>query len=250
MQEFYQKNYPVNFLKLLLPRIGLITLSTDLTIEKDFSRICHDQKVNIYVNRIPFLNPLNYENYLNMKKHLHSIAENILPGEKIDSIAYGCTSGTIAIGEDGIVKEIQKSKPNSYVTTPITAAIKAFKKLNFKKIAVLTPYPIEVNKSVFDYLISQDLEIISFNSFNLEYDTDIANIDPKCIYETIESLERNEADVIFVSCTALPIVEILESIERKINKTIISSNQAMIWDSLRSVNINNSIKGYGKLLEV
>ena len=46
MQEFYQKNYPVNFLKLLLPRIGLITLSTDLTIEKDFSRICHDQKVN------------------------------------------------------------------------------------------------------------------------------------------------------------------------------------------------------------
>ena len=77
MQEFYQKNDPVNFLKLLLPIIGLITLSTDLTIEKDFSRICHNQNVDIYVNRIPFLNPLNHENYLKMKNHLPDIAKNI-----------------------------------------------------------------------------------------------------------------------------------------------------------------------------
>lgn len=248
MEKFNQKNYPSNFLKATLPRIGLITLSTDLTIEKDFSRICHNQNVDIYVNRIPFLNPLNYENYLDMKKHLSSIAENILPGEKIDCIAYGCTSGTIAIGDDAIAKEIHKSKPNSYVSTPITAAVKAFTKLNIKTITVLTPYPTQVNKSVFDYLSKHHIKITSFNSFNLKYDTEIAKVDPNCIYETIKSLDYNESDAVFVSCTALRIVEILKKVEDTIKKPVISSNQAIIWDSLRSVNINNSINDYGTLL--
>ena len=37
-------------------------------------------------------------------------------------------------------------------------------------------------------------------------------------------------------------------IEEQISKHVISSNQAIIWDCLRSVNINNKISGYGKLL--
>ena len=229
------------------PKIGVITLSTDFTIEQDFRRICHNQNVNIYVNRIPFENPLNKENYLKMAEHLADIASNILPGEHIDSIAYGCTSGTVAIGERKIVDEINKSKKGSYVSTPIKAALKAFTNLKLDKIAVLTPYPEQVNKTIFDYLIKNNIEIISFSSFNLEFDNDIANVDPKCLIETIDKIDHKEADAVFISCTALRAVEVLDQIEKRISKYVISSNQAIIWDCLRSVSINNTISGYGKL---
>ena len=229
------------------PKIGLITLSTDFTIEQDFRRICHNQNVDIYVNRIPFENPLNKENYLKMAEHLADIASNILPGEHIDSIAYGCTSGTVAIGDKRIVDEINKSKEGTYVSTPIKAALKAFTNLKLDKIAVLTPYPEQVNKTIFDYLIKNNIVITSFSSFNLEYDNDIANVDPKCLIETIDNIDHKGADAVFISCTALRAVEVLDQIEKRISKYVISSNQAIIWDCLRSVKINNTISGYGKL---
>ena len=249
MKNFSQIDINPKIIKLLKPRIGLIALSTDFTIEQDFRRICHNQNVDIYVNRIPFNNPLNYDNYLKMTDHLTDIANNILPGEKIDSIAYGCTSGSVAIGNKKITYEIQKSKPGVYVTTPISAAIKALTNLKLNKIVVLTPYPKKVNQSIFDYFTKSNIEIASFHSFNLEYDSDIASVDPQYLIETIEKIDQKNTDAIFVSCTALRAVEVLDQIEKKLSKYVISSNQAIIWDCLRSVNINSNIEGYGKLFK-
>ena len=137
------------------PRIGLLALSTDLTIERDFQSICHNLPINLFVNRIHNENPLTKENLLKMYDQLESITEKILPGEKINTVAYGCTSGTIAIGEDKVKEKIQLAKPGCYVTTPITSAIKAFNKMNVKRIAVFTPYPESVNKTILNILLKK-----------------------------------------------------------------------------------------------
>jgi len=247
MVKFSQTDLKARILKSSNPKIGVITLSTDSTIEQDFRRICHNQNVDIFVNRIPFENPLTHENYLKMTNYLSDIADNILPGQEIDSIAYACTSGTVAIGDERIVREIHKTKPNVYVSTPITAAIKSFSKMKINSIAVLTPYPKLVNETIYNFLLKHNIEITSFSSFNLEYDSDIANVDPQLLLETINNLEHENADAIFVSCTALRAVEILDQAEKNTSKFVISSNQALIWDTLRSVNINSNIHGYGKL---
>ena len=88
------------FKKKYNPKVGLLALSTDLTIEKDFNSICNNLPLDIFVNRIHNENPLTKENLLKMYKKIKPITEKILPGEKINTVAYGCTSGTIAIGED------------------------------------------------------------------------------------------------------------------------------------------------------
>ena len=41
----------------------------------------------------------------------------------------------------------------------------------------------------------------------------------------------------------------LKEIETKIKKTVLSSNQTLIWDSIRSVGYTNEINGYGKLFK-
>jgi len=63
-------------------------------------------------------------------------------------------------------------------------------------------------------------------------------------------LNTNDADALFVSCTALPALEILDEVEKKINKPVFSSNQTLIWDTIRSVGYKNSVTGYGKLLRI
>ena len=81
----------------------------------------------------------------------------------------------------------------------------------------------------------------------MEYDSEIANVDPKCLIETINKIDHKEADAVFISCTALRVVEVLQEIEARISKNVISSNQAIIWDCLRSVNIDKKISGFGNL---
>ena len=231
------------------PRIGLLALSTDLTIERDFQSICHSLPINLFVNRIHNENPLTKENLLKMYGQLESITEKILPGEKINTVAYGCTSGTIAIGEDKVKEKIQLAKPGCHVTTPITSAIKAFNKMNVKKIAVFTPYPESVNKTISEYLIKKNINVMSFSTFNLDLDVDFARVDPKYLSEILTKLNINDADALFVSCTALPALEILDEVEKKINKPVFSSNQTLIWDTIRSVGYKSSVEGYGKLLK-
>ena len=230
------------------PKIGLLALSTDLTIEKDFNSICHKLPLDIFVNRIHNENPLTTENLLKMYEQIESITEKILPGEKISTVAYACTSGTIAIGEDKVKKKIQLAKPDCYVTTPITSAIKAFNKMKVKRISVFTPYPESVNKTISEYLIKKNIDVTSFSTFNLDLDVDFARIDPKYLTETLTKLNMNDADALFVSCTALPALEILDEVEKKINKPVFSSNQTLIWDTIRSAGYKNSVMGYGKLL--
>ena len=236
------------FKKKTNPKVGLLALSTDLTIENDFQSICQKLPFDLSVNRIHNENPLTKENLMKMHDQIESVTEKILPGQKINTNAYACTSGTIAIGEEKVKEKVQLAKADCYVTTPVTSAIKAFKEMNLKNIALFTPYPESVNKTILEYFRKKNINIVSFSTFNIDLDEDIASVDPKYLLETLVKLDIKDADALFVSCTALPALQILDQVERKINKIVLSSNQTLIWDTLRSIGYKSSVEGYGKLL--
>ena len=229
-------------------KIGLVALSTDFSIEKDFNSVLFNLPINLFVNRLPFFNPLTHENLIKMTEKLTEVTKNILPNQTLDVVAYGCTSGTIAAGIDQIINKIQSAKPNCKVITPFTSAVKALKHLNLKKISVFTPYPRAINEKVISYFKNEKFDIKSFASFNLESDLDIGKIDPKYLLEALTKMDTIDAEALFISCTALPALEIIQELENRIKKIVLSSNQALIWDSIRSVGYNSSIEGYGKLL--
>ena len=70
MNTFVQNDLKAEIVKTVNPKIGVIALSTDFTIEQDYRSICNQIPVDIFVNRIPFENPLNRENYLKMANHI------------------------------------------------------------------------------------------------------------------------------------------------------------------------------------
>ena len=229
-------------------KIGLVALSTDFSIEKDFNSVLFNLPINLFVNRLPFFNPLTHENLIKMTEKLTEVTKNILPNQTLDVVAYGCTSGTIAAGIDQIINKIQSAKPNCKVITPITSAVKALKHLNLKKISVFTPYPQAINEKVINYFKKEGFAIQSFASFNLESDLEIGKIDPRYLLEILTKMYTSDAEALFISCTALPALEIIQKLENKIKKIVLSSNQVLIWDSIRSIGHNLSIEGYGKLL--
>ena len=229
------------------PRIGLIALASDIIIEKDFLRIIKDQDIDFFVNRIEIYNPLTSENLIKMSQKVTDVTKDILPNQKIDCVVYGCTSGTIAAGYNAIEEKIHLAKPEAKVTTPSTAAVKALKKLNIKKVAVFTPYIKNLNNEVIEFLKNESFSITSNSYFDIKNDTDIGKVDPEYLYEVLSQMDLKEADALFVSCTALPVLQIIDRLEKKLNKPVLSSNQALIWDTLENIGRNVSINGFGKL---
>ena len=134
------KKIKPQFIKKTNPRVGLIVLATDVMIEKDFLNVFSDISADLFVNRITNYNPVTADNLKKMTENITSVTKNILPGEKIDCVVYGCTSGTIVSGYDNIKKKINTAKPDALVTAPSTAAINALKRKNINKISIVTPY--------------------------------------------------------------------------------------------------------------
>ena len=231
------------------PRVGLIALASDFMIEKDFINVIKDKDIDFFVNRIECYNPLTADNLIKMSEKVTEVTNDILPDQEIDCVVYGCTSGTIAAGHDSIEKKVKLAKPKAKVTTPSTAAIKALKKLNIKNLSIFTPYSKKLNDEVVEYFKKEGFNITSNSYFDIESDSDIGKVDQNYLYDVLSKIDLKDADALFVSCTALPVLPIIEKLEKKLDKIVLSSNQALIWDTLERIGKNKSIEGFGKLFK-
>jgi maleate isomerase len=237
------------FIKKNNPRIGLITLASDFRIEKDFNNIIYDKNIDLYCNRIKSYNPLTNESLKKMADDIPKVTKEILPDQKLDCVAYGCTSGTIAAGYKTILEKVNLVKPKTKVTTPITSAINAFKVLKANKISIFTPYTDEINQSLISFLKRENIEISDLSYLDIASDLDIGRIDPNYLFETLVNMDLSQSDALFISCTALPVLSLIEDIEKKIGKIVLSSNQVLIWDTLKQVNFKDQILNYGELFK-
>ena len=229
------------------PRVGLITLASDFRIEKDFNNVIYGKDIDLYCNRIQSYNPLTNVTLKKMADDIPNVTKDILPDQKLDCVAYGCTSGTIAAGYQSIFEKVNLAKPKTKVTTPITSAVNAIKSLDIKKLSVFTPYTDEINQSVINYFKKEKIEINELSYFDIASDLDIGKVDPQYVFETLTKIDLSKSDALFVSCTALPVLSVINELEKKLSKVVLSSNQTLIWDTLKEINYNYKIEGFGEL---
>jgi len=232
------------------PRIGLITLGSDFRIEKDFNNLIYGKDIDLYVNRIHCYNPLTNATLAKMAEDITEVTKDILPDQKLDCVAYGCTSGTVAVGYDVIKKRVNLAKPEAKVTTPITSTVKALKVLGINKISIFTPYTKTINKSVVGYFKKKNIIVNSLSYFDIDSDLDIGKVDQNYLFDVLSKIDLEDSDALFVSCTALPVLSIIDKLEKKLNKVVLSSNQTLIWEALNLIGNKKPIVGFGKIFDV
>ena len=85
----------------------------------------------------------------------------------------------------------------------------------------------------------------------MEEDNEVmANLPPDAILQGAIEADRAEADALFISCTAIRALDVVERIEQAIGKPVVTANQAMIWQSLRLSGCQTTVDGYGELLRL
>jgi len=232
--------------------IGLIVLATDYTIEHEWRQVFSEvDGVALYQSRIHNENHVTPETLRAMEPRIVECAAVITPDTPVDVIAYGCTSASMAIGEEGVFANIHQVRPESQCTTPITAAFAAFDVFRAKRIGVLTPYSADVNKIVSDYISARGYQVPVFGSFNVDRDTEVARITPQSIEKGVrELIKQTEVDAIFVSCTSVRLMAACAEMEKQLGIPLTSSNHAMAWHALRLAGIDDRLGQFGSLYDL
>ncbi|WP_434361135.1 Asp/Glu racemase [Parasalinivibrio latis] len=227
-------------------KIGLIALATDINIENNLSSLLPNN-IGLFTTRIQNTNPLTMENLRKMEGGFESTLATILPGSELDLVIFGCTSGTIALGEELIEKKIGEVRSDSFVTNPVKAAIAAFEHFGAKKVSILTPYTDEINQNVAEYFSSMGYEVLNIVGFGFTDDTLMTSISTNDIKEAAVLTCHPDADLLFISCTALRASVVVEVLEHQLERPVVTSNQALVWHSLSLLKSKEAPLGCGCL---
>ena len=232
-----------------IAHFGLIALDTDHVSESELHLLLPARDTRLFVTRVRHGGQCDLNHLGAMGDELARAASLLLPGTPLAAIAYGCTSGTVTIGFDRVRAAIQSERPGVPVTTPITAAHSALRELDVQRVAVLTPYIDEVNEVIVDYFDRAGITVTALSSFGLRSDIEMSSVPPGAIEAAVREMDLDEAQAVFVCCTALRSVGTIRALEQALQIPVIASNQAMVWDLMRLAGYLPPVSGYGQLLE-
>ncbi len=231
-------------------RLGVVVTSSDRTSEGEYFRYTPDG-VSVHASRMLLKDGVADAETLEQMSNDVERCAKLLKTTNVDVIAYSCTAGSLLKGE-GFETEIeQRIEDVAGVPAVATAASvkRAFDTLKMESIALATPYIEELNELEVNFLEESNYEVVDIHGLGCRTDEEICTHRPETAYQQARNINCENADGIFISCTGYRTFEIVDQLERDLDKPVVTSNQATLWDALRTIGIDYSEVELGSLFE-
>lgn len=230
-------------------RIGLLVPSANTVVEPEFTALV-PPGVSVYATRMR-TQKANVHDSRALLEHVDRAADE-LGSAQPEVIAFACTSGSFidgSTGEQELRRRIERVAQVGIAVTTAGAVVDALRTVDIQRLAVVTPYPDELNNLERQFLESEGMEVVALAGMDIPDAYSIGTVNPQEVYEFAQGVWQNQdADGMFLSCTNLPTIEVLERLEHSFGKPVISSNSATLWACLRSLKNKVGIADYGTLL--
>jgi len=228
--------------------LGLIVLQTDETIEHDFARCFPQDDVAVYVSRVPSGAEVTTGSLAAMELELPRAAGLLPPGLRFDAVGYGCTSGATVIGPDRVGALIAGAMDVAAVSNPLSAVRAALAALGIARLGVVSPYIAEVSAPLCAAIEQGGVEVVASVSFDEMVEARVARIDPVSIRDAALAVGRaDNVQAVFLSCTNLRTLDVIDEIEGALGKPVISSNQALAWHMAQLAGVSGGPR-FGRLM--
>ncbi|MFH1003353.1 MAG: maleate cis-trans isomerase [Chloroflexota bacterium] len=227
-------------------RIGLIVPSCNTTTEVEFNALTPDD-ISVHAARM-LLTHGTIEQLARMSEDTERAAELIATTDPA-VVAFACTTGSLFGGmgwDEKLIKRIERIVKVP-TTTTATAVIRAFRELGITKVSVGTPYNKELNQVEIDFFEGSGIEVLDIKGLDLNMDQ-MRQIPLEGYAALAREVDKPEAQAVFLSCTSLKAVPIIDPLEKELGKYVFSSNVATFWDVMRRLGIKEPIRGRGRLL--
>lgn len=225
-------------------RIGLIIPSVNTLTEPQFSRFA-PRGVEIHVSRTR----------IDLAKSLLDQTPDILTAAALladcgcDLIVYHCTGMSMGSGRDAerrLVETIAQTTGRPAGSTA-TAIVTAFRALGTAKVVLASPYEQWVNDREMAFLADADIKVLRDRALDLPVPDGMCGATPDFWVQAAMEAAHPDADTYFLSCTNIQSIDAISELEARLDKPVVTSNQASLWYCLRSCGLADDVPALGRL---
>ena len=229
-------------------RIGLLVPSINTTMETEFWRVA-PPGVSVHTARIAGGRHGTPEELRGMENAAKTAARDVAMVEP-DVLVYGCTSGSFFEGPEWNRKICEQLTEITRAATVTTAGAMAacLGMGGHRKVDVVTPYVELTNERLKQFLRAYGIEVSRLDTFDMLDMFDHAKIEPGAIYQKVKEVNSADSEAIFVACTQLRALEVLDALERDLGKPVYSAVQASAWQAYQEMGVDPRIADCGSLL--
>jgi maleate isomerase len=227
-----------------MSRVGLLLPSSNTTMEPDLYRMA-PRGVTVHTARM-LLRAVTPEGLEEMAGEAEKAAR-LLKTADVDILAYGCTSGSLIRGvewEKSLKRRLEETVGVPTVTTA-GAVVEGLRTLGAERVSVFTPYTDAVNMHEKSFLEAHGYRVDTMRGLGLTDNQMIGGVSGERLEAFIAPAPGSDA--VFVSCTNLPVLPLIEKLEERHRLPFVTSNQATMWAALRVLG-EGGVGGYGALL--
>lgn len=235
-------------------RIGALVPFTNTNLEPDLALLCpdgitlHFARMGGYdADEIPDEKQMQGLGDSDLATPLH-----LLCGVFPDVVLYGCTSATLTHGRqfDADLATRIRDRSGAVTVTAAGALVFALETLALRRIAFASPYVAAINDDAIRFLAEAGFETVNRADVTETLDnTGQGAMTPEAVLQLGLRADAEAADAIVLSCTDMRSVEAISELERTTGKPVVTSNQAMVFQALHLLGINDPVPGFGQLLE-
>ena len=124
----------------------------------------------------------------------------------------------------------------------------ALRTLDASRIAVVTPFNAEVDKTVKTNVEEAGFEVVAIKGTEAPSLPAICQTPIEDIRNVFRQVADSDSEAILQVGTALPVVSLIETLEEEIGKPVVACNAALYWQTLRAAGIPDRMTGFGRLL--
>lgn len=228
--------------------VGLIVPSNNNVVLPEFYSAL-PEGVTAYETRMRVEGELTFEALRKMTDDAEAAAE-LLRQTGVDFICYCCMASTIVKGWDWERRLLARfaGKSKNGVASANSALKDALMHLGAKRLALVTPYPDDLNALLPAFFAAGGFEVKTIAGPQIHAVSAVRGLAPDSIDRAARALDLNEIDTLCLLATDMQTFPIIDALERDIGVPVLTSNQALLWASLRALGIDAPVDGVGRLL--
>lgn len=224
-------------------KLGLIVPSWNVVNEYEFQQVLipaisvHSMRIKITAD--------DEENFTWMATQVPAAAK-LLAQAKVQAICYGCLAGGFIKGpghDQEIIRDIEAAAGVPGVAAA-AAVVEAMRAMGIERVSVAGPYEDWLNAKLAEYLKAFGIEVLAMKGLGTSVH---GSFTPEQNSELASQVDRPDAQAIFISCSNFRTLEIIELLERKLGKPVLTSNMCSLWKTLRVLGDRRCLPGAGRL---
>jgi maleate isomerase len=227
-------------------RAGLIIPSSNRQVEQEMVR-WFPPALQPHIARLR----MTMAHHRPLREQLPRITEaaGTLDDARCEVVVFHCTGTAMEEGPAGEarIREALRAGTRAKVTTTAGAVDGALRSVWARRIVLFTPADGTTTETEAEFLRTQGFDIVATHALNLGGSDDFCRAPSSFWYETVVAA-RCETDAYFVSCANIACFDVIADLERTLDRPVVTSNQAVLWEALRLAGVDAPIPGLGRLL--